>query len=111
MFGNKKTGGYLLKFGWIPIERHILVRGNSSPDDPALKAYWAQRTAAKAKDLAPRKQRVARKQKGLCPGCGQSLFNEEDLHLHHKVWKSKGGEDTLSNYELVHLFCHQQIHV
>jgi RNA-directed DNA polymerase len=66
--------------------------------------------AAKAKDLIPSRQKIARKQKGLCQRCGESLFNEEEIHLHHKVWKSKGGEDKYGNFELVHLFCHQQIH-
>ena len=32
-FGDKRTGGYVLKFEWFPIERHILVKGRASPDD------------------------------------------------------------------------------
>ena len=43
VFGDKHTGGYLLKFNWFPIERHTLVKGRSSPDDPRLKDYWAKR--------------------------------------------------------------------
>lgn len=42
-FGDKHTGGYLLKFGWHRIHRHPLVRGTASPDDPALTDYWAKR--------------------------------------------------------------------
>lgn len=51
VFGDKHTGAYLLKFSWFPIERHTLVKGRASPDDPALKDYWKERQAAKAKDL------------------------------------------------------------
>ena len=51
VFGDKHTGAYLLKFSWFPIERHTLVKGTSSPDDPRLKDYWIKRQAAKAKDL------------------------------------------------------------
>ncbi len=29
VFGNKQTGHHLLKYGWFPIERHILVRGTA----------------------------------------------------------------------------------
>ena len=47
-FGDKQTGRYLLKFSWFPIERHILVKGRASPDDPRLTDYWAKRRAAKA---------------------------------------------------------------
>jgi RNA-directed DNA polymerase len=110
VFGDKQTGMLLQKFSWFPIERHALVQGNASPDDQSLRDYWAKRMAAKAKDLIPSRQKIARKQKGLCQRCGESLFNEEEIHLHHKVWKSKGGEDKYGNFELVHLFCHQQIH-
>ena len=110
VFGNKQTGQHLLKYRWFPIERHILVKGKASPDDPSLKEYWEHRTAAKAKDLAPNKQKMARKQQGLCPICKNTLFNDEELHVHHKIPKAKGGKDTYDNLQLVHLFCHQQIH-
>jgi RNA-directed DNA polymerase len=43
VFGDKKTGSYLLKFGWFKIERHRLVKGTSSPDDPELRDYWESR--------------------------------------------------------------------
>ena len=38
-FGDKQTGKYLLKLSWFPIERHTLVKGTASPDDPRLKDY------------------------------------------------------------------------
>lgn len=37
VFGNKQSGAYMLKYAWFPIERHVLVKGKSSPDDPKLK--------------------------------------------------------------------------
>lgn len=110
VFGDKHTGQHLLKYRWFPIERHILVKGNASPDDPTLRAYWERRNAAKIKNLAPTKQKMARKQQGLCPICKNTLFNDEELHVHHKKPKAKGGKDTYGNLQLVHLFCHQQIH-
>ena len=110
VFGDKQTGGYLLKLSWFPIERHTLVKGRSSPDDPSLKDYWAKRQAAKAKDLTFSKQKLAKRQKGRCPECGESLFNDEELQIHHLLARSKGGKDSYSNLALVHLLCHQQIH-
>ena len=109
-FGDKQTGGYLLKFDWFPIERHTLVRGRSSPDDPSLANYWIKRQAAKAKDLTFSKQKLAQRQKGRCSECGESLFNNEELHVHHLLARSQGGKDTYSNLALVHLLCHQHIH-
>jgi RNA-directed DNA polymerase len=110
VFVSKHPGQHLLKYRWFPIKRHILVKGKASPDDPPLKEYWKQRNAAKAKDLAPNKQKMARKQQGRCPICKNTLFNGEELHVHHKKPKAKGGKDTSGNLQLVHLFCHQQIH-
>ena len=110
VFGDKQTGAYLLKFSWFPIERHKLVKGKSSPDDPALRDYWGKRQAAKAKDLTFSKQKLAKRQKGRCLECGESLFNDEELQVHHRLAKSQGGKDVYSNLALVHLLCHQQIH-
>jgi RNA-directed DNA polymerase len=110
VFGDKQTGGYLLKFSWFPIERHTLVKGKSSPDDPRLKDYWMKRQAAKARDLTFSKQKLAKRQKGRCRECGESLFNEEEIQVHHLQARSQGGQDVYSNLALVHLLCHQHIH-
>jgi RNA-directed DNA polymerase len=110
VFGDKQTGAYLLKFSWFPIERHTLVKGTSSPDDPRLKDYWMKRQAAKARDLTFSKQKLAKRQKGRCLECGESLFNDEELQVHHLLARSQGGKNTYSNLVLVHLLCHQHIH-
>ena len=109
-FGDKQTGVYLLKFSWFPIERHTLVKGTASPDDPRLKDYWTKRQAAKGKDLTISKQKLAKKQKGRCPECGESLFNDEEIQVHHLLVRSRGGQNTYNNFVLVHLLCHQHIH-
>jgi RNA-directed DNA polymerase len=105
VFGDKRTGGHLLKFAWFKIERHTLVRGTASPDDPALREYWAKRLAAQSNDLPPRKQRIARAQNHVCPLCGESIHNGEDLHEHHVHGRSKSDAVIL-----VHLYCHQKVH-
>jgi len=110
VFGDKRTGGYLLRFTWFPIQRHVLVRGTASPDDPAWRDYWAKRMAAKTKDLPPRKQRLARAQNHLCPLCGESIHNGEEIHEHHITPRTSGGGDGYDNLILVHLYCHQKVH-
>ena len=42
VFGDRETGAYLPKPAWTEIERHTLVKGRASPDDPDLAEYWAQ---------------------------------------------------------------------
>lgn len=109
VFGDKQSGAYLLKFRWHPIERHILVKGRSSPDDPSQTDYWLKREKAKANSLTPSKRKLAQRQNGLCPVCGESLFNEEEIEKHHIMPKKEGGPHTYDNLELVHFLCHQQI--
>ena len=43
VFGDRESGAYLAKFAWTKIVRHTLVKGRSSPDDPALVQYWVDR--------------------------------------------------------------------
>lgn len=111
VFGDKKTGAYLTLFGWFDIERHILVKGKSSPDDPNLREYWDIRDEKKVKNLKNKsRQKLAKIQNNVCSVCGESLYNREELHTHHKIPRSQGGKDTSRNLELIHLYCHQKIH-
>lgn len=109
-FGDKQTGAYLLKFSWFPIERHTLVKGRASPDDPRLKDYWTKRQAAKAGDLTLSKQKLSKRQKGRCPQCFESLFNDEELQIHQRVTWSEASKPSYDNLALVHALCHQQVH-
>ena len=104
VFGDKHSGHYLLRFAWFKIRRHVMVRGTFSPDDPGLRAYWARRAAEKSQDLPPSKQKIARIQNHVCPLCGESIHNGEEIHEHHV--HGRQFDDVI----LVHLYCHQQAH-
>ena len=114
VFGDKETGAYMLKFSWFKIERHRLVRKRSSPDDPALQDYWAERNrregATEAEKLGKIRRTVAKKQGFQCPVCGASLFNSEPLHLHHIIPECEGGTNEVKNLLWLHEFCHHQVH-
>jgi len=110
VFGDARTGIYLERFSWFPIEWHVLVKGAASPDDAKLRDYWARRNAAKATDLTPGRQRIARNQHHVCPLCGESIHNGEEIHVHHVKPRRQGGSSRVENLILVHLYCHQQIH-
>ena len=111
VFGDKHTGAFLLKFGWFKIERHPVVRGTASPDDPILRDYWWARRKINIRRLTKDDVRLAEQQNWECPVCGRDLIIEgEDLQRHHKQPRSEGGTDARSNRELVHLYCHQQRH-
>ena len=110
VFGDIRTGHYLLKFQWFKVRRHVLVKGAASPDDPTLKTYWQARTAAKLNELPRRLRPLANRQWRLCYLCGESLLNGEEIHRHHLMPLAEGGQDVAANIVLVHLYCHQQLH-
>ncbi len=108
VFGGPQ--GYLTKFAWTHIMRHIQVPHDASPDNAALKDYWKERENKKCRYLRGRKREIGRRQHGLCPDCRMSLHNGEQLDIHHITHKAKGGKDNLSNLVLLHLYCHQKRH-
>jgi RNA-directed DNA polymerase len=110
VFGSTKNGRYMLKYAWIPIQRHVLVRGIASPDDPTLQAYWQKRSQAGAKDLSPSRRGISARQDHVCSVCGDTLFNGEELHAHHILPRRQGGLDRYPNLVLYHRYCHQQVH-
>ena len=99
----------LLQFSWTPIERHVIVKGRNSPDDPSLDWYWVNRNGRRHADLGRRQRALAKRQNGVCSRCGESVHNGEYLHIHRPVSKRLGGKDDLDNMQLLHLYCHQQV--
>ena len=114
VFGDKKSGTFMLKFSWTKINRHSLVRQRSSPDDPVLTEYWQKRRnnfqKSEAKKLSGKYNEAAYRQNYKCPICSQSLFNDETLHLHHIIPKNEGGKDNVKNLMWLHLYCHHKVH-
>ena len=66
VFGDKDTGAYLPRLAWTDIVRHTLVKGGSSPDDPALAGYWAQRRQKVKPPLDSYTVRLLSRQDGRC---------------------------------------------
>jgi RNA-directed DNA polymerase len=74
VFGDRGSGAYLVKFSWTAIQRHVLVTGAASPDDPALAQYWATRRNKVKPPLDRYTLRLLTRQDGLCPLCGDPLL-------------------------------------
>jgi RNA-directed DNA polymerase len=75
VFGDRDSGFYLHQFAWTPIIRHQMVKGASSPDDPALTDYWAQRRRRGKPPLDKGMLRLIQAQHGRCPLCGDFLLH------------------------------------
>jgi RNA-directed DNA polymerase len=87
VFGDRDSGGYLVKFSWTGIERHIPVKGTASPDDPALADYWARRRTKVKPPLDKRTLRLLTRQAGLCPLCGDHLLSAEQPPQSPAQWE------------------------
>lgn len=111
-FVDKDTGMVLYRIGYTRIQRHVLIQGQASPDNPDFRDYFEQRAqrSKQIENYPKAAQQVIRQQQAKCPNCGQSLFNGEDIHIHHKLPRSQGGANHSSNLVAVHLVCHSQLH-
>ena len=111
VFGNLQTGEHLTRMRWLNIKRHAPIQHGASPDNPELREYWKQRNFKQVETLPyARQKRLAKRQKGICLVCRDSLFNGENLHVHHIIPKAEGGTDLYRNLALLHVTCHQQVH-
>jgi RNA-directed DNA polymerase len=88
VFGDRDSGAYMPRFVWTKIVRHQLVRGTSSPDDPTLVQYWAQRRGRNPPAILGRFTLfLLRVQGGLCPLCGQLLLHAEQPPQSPQEWE------------------------
>ena len=103
----------LYPIAYTPIERHVKVKGEASPDDPSLKEYWEKRHQKFGKsywEKNSRNYKIAQTQNWFCPICGEPLFNGEKIDTHHIVPVAQGGLDDISNLQHLHTPCHKQVH-
>jgi RNA-directed DNA polymerase len=104
---------YLLKASKVPIKRHIKIKGEANPYDPAWEEYFERRLDVKMDaTLEGRRQLLSlyKQQEGICPICHQEITEITEWHRHHIIWRSNGGRDTAENLVLLHPECHRQVH-
>jgi RNA-directed DNA polymerase len=123
VFGDRASGVYLLKFAWTRIIRHQLVTGASSPDDPALATYWAERRAKlPPPTIGKARWRLYKAQHGRCPLCGDWLQPAQDPPPTPREWDQwlaanrktikiamhKDGTPEKAEPQLLHTQCHRR---
>ena len=105
----------LMQAAQVRIIRYVKLRSAVNPYDPQwelyLEARWVwQRTQTQAG--RSRIEYLWKRQEGRCLACGQALrLAEDEIQIHHRIWRSRGGPNTADNLELLHGHCHRQIHV
>jgi RNA-directed DNA polymerase len=97
----------------MSIQRHIKVKGEANPYDPAWEPYFEERLGVKMTGTLVGRWTLRllwKEQGGLCPVCNQKITTVTGWHNHHIQWRTHGGKDTIENRVLVHPTCHEQIH-
>ncbi len=88
VFGDRDSGTYLRKFAWTRIVRHQLVKGGSSPDDPALAQYWAdRRRKGSPLPVDGVTLRLLVTQQGRCTICGSLLLHADREPQSPREWE------------------------
>jgi RNA-directed DNA polymerase len=125
VFGDRDSGAYLIKFSWIPIVRHQMVKATASPDDPALTDYWShRRRRRKPPPMDQPTLRLLKAQDGRCPLCGDYLLHADHEPQSPEEWEQwfiatrkalrrqaitlHGDDRDDQHRHLVHTDCHQR---
>jgi RNA-directed DNA polymerase len=118
MLRDQKGQGWpiqLMSAAQVKIIRYVKIRSAVNPYDPQWELYLEARWGWQLAQTRTGRRQIEylwKKQKGRCMACGQPLrLAEEDCQIHHRIWRSRGGQDTSDNMELFHANCHRQIHV
>jgi RNA-directed DNA polymerase len=96
-----------------PIKRHVKVKGEANPYDPAYETYFEKREADHMRDTF-RGTRTLRylwyEQRGCCPVCNERITRITGWRLHHCVPRVLGGSTNATNRVLLHPECHDRVH-
>jgi RNA-directed DNA polymerase len=90
------------------IVRHVRVRSDANPFDPAWDSYFAQRKSARMLERLQARgfpKRLWQQQHGKCPGCGQLIDEDDRWAVQPAVPLKAGGTRSLTNLKLLHSTC------
>ena len=106
--GKKDSTLFWVKPSFIKSRRHIKIQGNKSPYDGDT-TYWMNRNS-RYYPIKPSWKPIYLRQKGLCPLCNRGFkpFSIEQIERDHIIPLSKGGDDSITNIQLVHRSCHER---
>ena len=117
-----KTQGYngqprtltLISASDTRIVRHVRVKSDANPFDPAWDSYFAHRQGVRMLERLQGRsfpKRLWQQQRGQCPGCGQ-LIDEEDRWVLQPVIPFKfGGARSVTNLKMLHPSCRRSFRV
>jgi len=96
-----------------PIKRHVKVKGEANPYDPASETYFEEREGAHMLDTfrgSCTLRYLWHEQRGLCTLCNTKITRITGWRLHYCVPRVKGGSTGATNCVLLHPECHDRVH-
>lgn len=96
-----------------PIKRHIKIKSEAIPYDPAFEEYMEKRLDSVWTNSKRGRHKLLilwRRQNKRCQRCKQLITDETGWNIHHVIERFKGGSDKLENLVLLHPNCHRQLH-
>ena len=99
---------WLLSAASTRIVRHVGVKSDANPFDPAWDSYFAERQGTRMLERLQGRgfpDKLWRQQQGKCPGCGQLIVEDDRWVLQPVVPFKAGGTRTLTNLKMLHSTC------
>jgi RNA-directed DNA polymerase len=90
------------------IVRHVGVKSDANPFDPAWDSYFAQRKGSRMLERLKERgfpKRLWQQQQGNCPGCGQLIDEDDRWAIQPVIPFKSGGPRSLTNLKMLHLTC------
>jgi 5-methylcytosine-specific restriction endonuclease McrA len=119
LFGETRDGDgqpikiWLQRAGSTPIKRHIKVKSEANPYDPAWEPYFEQREGAHMLESFRGRSMLRSlwySQRGLCPVCHEQITQRTGWRLHYCLARALGGSTRSENRVLLHPECHSTVH-
>jgi RNA-directed DNA polymerase len=110
--GSKRTLTLRRAFE-VEIRRHVKIREEAHPFDPQFETYFEERLSVQMENNLQGRRRLLylwKRQKGLCPVCGEKITKVTRWHAHHLIRRVDGGADSTTNLTLLHPLCHRRGH-
>jgi len=96
------------------IVRHVRVKADANPFDPAWDSYFAQRKGARMLERLQGRgfpKRLWLQQQGKCPGCGQLIEEKDRWVIQPLVPLNAGGTRSVTNLKLLHFSCQRSFRI
>ncbi len=96
------------------IVRHVRVKADANPFDPAWDSYFAQRKRSRMLERLRERsfpKRLWQQQGGQCPGCGQLIDEDERWVVQPIIPFESGGTRALTNLKMLHPSCQRPFRI